>query len=83
LWLPQAYNIMQDPKEYADILLQNLWLLSPALRQLVPFYVSTKKYGMVQPGDAEPTPGDIDIPFVETSQLNKMFEQMVKAEKSR
>ncbi len=78
LWLPQAYNIMQDPKEYADIILQNLWLLSPALSQLVPFYVSIKQYGMIQPGESEPTQGDIEIPFVETSQLNKMFDEMMR-----
>ena len=83
LWLPQAYNIMQDPKEYADIILQNLWLLSPALSQLVPFYVSLRKYGMVQPGDSKPTPGNIDIPFVESSQLNKMFDQMMARAKAQ
>ena len=77
LWLPQAYNIMQDPKEYADIMLQNLWLLSPALSQMVPFYVSLRKFGMVQPGDSKPTQGELDIPFVESSQLNKMFDQMM------
>lgn len=82
LWLPQAYNIMQDPKEYADILLQNLWLLSPALKQLVPFYVSVKQFGLVQPGDHQPTEGDIEIPFVKTSQLNRMFEQMMNQQKS-
>ncbi len=81
LWLPQAYNIMQDPKEYADILLQNLWLLSPALRQMVPFYVSTKKYGLVQTGDEKPSPGEIEVPFVSSSQLNKMFQQMVQQAK--
>ena len=79
LWLPQAYNIMQDPKEYADILLQNLWLLSPALKQLVPFYVSVKQYGLIQPGDSQRTASDFDIPFVESSQLNKMFEQLMRA----
>ena len=83
LWLPQAYNIMQDPKEYADILLQNLWLLSPALRQLVPFYVSVRQYGIIQPGDSQPTQGDIEIPFVESSQLNKMFEQMMEQRKGK
>ena len=77
LWLPQAYNIMQDPKEYADILLQNLWLLSPALRQLVPFYVSVKQYGLIHPGESEPAPGEIEIPFVESSQLNRMFQKMM------
>jgi len=81
LWLPQAYNIMQDPKEYADILLQNLWLLSPALRQLVPFYVSVKKEGLIRPGGNKPTPAEIEVPFVESSQMNRMFEQMVKQTK--
>jgi len=61
-----------------DILLQNLWLLTPALRQLVPFYVSVRQHGIVQPGDSEPSPGEIEIPFVEQSQLNKMFDQMMK-----
>ena len=37
LWAPQVYNIMQDPKELNDIGLKNLWILSPALRQLIPF----------------------------------------------
>lgn len=77
LWLPQAYNIMQDPKEYSDIILQNLWLLSPALKQMVPFYISIRQFGMIQPGDKNRTPGNIDVPFVESSQLNKMFDQLV------
>ena len=83
LWLPQAYNIMQDPKEYADILLQNLWLLSPALKQLVPFYVSVQQYGMIHPGEHEPSPGNIEIPFVKSSQLNRMFEQLMEERKSK
>lgn len=82
LWLPQAYNIMQDPKEYADIILQNLWLLSPALSQLVPFYVSVRKYGLIQPGNAHPTSAEIEIPFVESSQLNAMFNNMMKKAKA-
>ncbi len=83
LWLPQAFNIMQDPKEYADIILQNLWLISPALKQMVPFYVSIKQFGMIQPGDSKPTPGNIEIPFVESSQLNKMFDQMMAKAKAQ
>lgn len=83
LWLPQAYNIMQDPKEYADILLKNLWLLSPALKQMVPFYISTRQHGMIQPGDNMPTPAVLDVPFVETSQLNKMFDQMMAQAKAK
>ena len=59
---------MQDPKELNDIGLKNLWILAPALRQLVPFYVSVKKYGLIQAGSPKPTPGEIKIPFMKSAQ---------------
>jgi arylsulfatase A-like enzyme len=83
LWAPQVYNIMIDPKEYDDIALQNLWVLGPALGQLVPFYASVKQYGLVQTGDKKPCPGEINIPFMKSSQLNKMFEKMVAQRKAK
>ena len=82
LWLPQAYNIMQDPKEYADILLKNLWLLSPVLKQMIPFFLSVQQHGIIQPGDSVPTKGTIDVPFVEKSQLDKMFKRMIEQRKA-
>ena len=78
LWAPQVFNIMQDPKEYHDIGLKNLWIISPALSQLVPFYASVKRYGLVQAGDPKPTPGDVYIPFTKSSQLNKLFAKLLK-----
>ncbi len=78
LWAPQVFNIMIDPKEYNDIALKNLWILSPALSQLVPFYASVKRYGLVQPGDPKPTPGDVTIPFTKQSQLNELFTKLLK-----
>jgi len=82
LWAPQVYNIMQDPKEQNDIALKNLWILSPALKELVPFYVSIKRFGMIQPGNEERTPGNITIPFVKTSQLNGLFNKMMQQAKA-
>jgi len=78
LWAPQVYNIMQDPKELNDIGLKNLWILSPALRQLVPFYLSVKRYGLVESGAENPTPGSIEIPFTKASQLDKVFSKMMQ-----
>ena len=77
LWAPQVFNIMQDPKELNDIALKNLWIISPALSQLVPFYASVKKYGLVEAGDPKPTPGDVYIPFTKTSQLNEIFTRLL------
>lgn len=77
LWAPQVFNIMQDPKELHDIGLKNLWIVGPALSQLVPLYVSVKQYGLVQPGANQPTPGDIEIPFTKATLLNEMFNRMV------
>jgi len=79
LWAPQVYNIMQDPKELHDIGLKNLWILSPALKQLVPFFASVKQYGLVQAGTEKPSPGDINIPFTKTAQLNEVFKKMMRA----
>ena len=77
LWAPEVYNIMQDPKELNDIALKNLWILSPALQQLVPFYASVKQYGLVESGASKPSPGEVTIPFTKTSQLNELFAKMV------
>ena len=77
LWAPQVFNIQKDPKEYHDIGLKNLWILSPALSQLVPFYASVKRYGLVQAGAPEPSPGDIFIPFTKTAQLNELFGKLL------
>lgn len=78
LWAPQVFNIMQDPKELHDIGLKNLWILSPALSQLVPFYASVKRYGLVEAGNEKPTPGDVYIPFTKTAQLNELFERLLR-----
>ena len=78
LWAPQAYNIMQDPKELNDIALNNLWIIGPALSQLVPFYVSVKQYGLIEAGDTKPSPGQIHIPFTKASQLEKVFQKMLE-----
>ena len=82
LWAPQVYNIMQDPKELHDIGLKNLWILSPALSQLVPFYASVKRYGLVQSGGAKPTPGEVHIPFTKASVLNEVFSKMMAQQKA-
>lgn len=78
LWAPEVYNIMQDPKELNDIGLKNLWILSPALSQLVPFYASVQQYGLIQAGGHMPTPGHIDIPFTKAAHLNEIFSRMLK-----
>ena len=74
---------MQDPKELNDIDLKNLWLLSPALSQLVPFYASVKQYGLVQAGCDQPSPGEIEIPFTKSAHLNKIFESMVAQSRAK
>jgi len=84
LWAPQVFNIMQDPKELHDIGLKNLWIISPALRQLVPFFVSVKQYGLVEAGEEKPSPGEVEIPFTKASQLDKMFKMlMAQAQKNK
>lgn len=77
LWAPQVYNIMQDPKELNDIALKNLWILAPALKQLVPFYASVKQYGLVASGAAKPSQGEVIIPFTKSSQLSELFDRML------
>ncbi len=82
LWAPQVYNIMQDPKELNDIGLKNLWIISPALKQLVPFYASVKMFGLVQAGGEQPTPGSINIPFTKEAHLDEVFKKMVAQQKA-
>ncbi len=81
LWAPQVFNIMQDPKELNNIGLKNLWVLSPALKQLVPFYASVKQFGLIQSGGEKPTPGEIIIPFTKSSLLNDIFTKMLAQQK--
>ena len=74
---------MQDPKELHDIGLKNLWILSPALRQLVPFFISVKQYGLVEAGDEKPSPGEVEIPFTKASQLDKVFKMMMQQQSKK
>jgi arylsulfatase len=82
LWAPQVYNIMSDPKELNDIGLKNLWIVGPALKQLIPFYASVKQYGLVQSGASKPSPGEITIPFLKSSLLNEMFQKKMQQHKA-
>ena len=77
LWAPQVFNIMQDPKELHDIGLKNLWIIAPALSQLVPFYSSVREYGLVASGADKPSPGEVIIPFTKSSQLKELFDKML------
>lgn len=83
LWAPQVYNIMTDPKELNDIGLKNLWILAPALKQLVPFYASVRQFGLVESGAARPSPGAVTIPFTKSAQLQKLFDSMLAQAKAR
>ena len=40
--------------------------------------MSVKQYGLVHPGESKPTAGEVEIPFVKSSQMNHMFKQMMK-----
>lgn len=82
LWAPQVYNIMQDPKELNDIGLKNLWIISPALKELVPFYASVKIFGIIQAGGDRPTPGTINIPFTKEAHLDSVFKRMVAQQRT-
>ncbi len=83
LWAPQVYNIMQDPKELHDIGLKNLWIVGPALKQLVPFYASVRQFGLVESGAAKPSPGEVIIPFTKSAQLKELFDKMLAQAKAR
>jgi len=83
LWAPQVFNIMQDPKELHDIGLRNLWIVGPALSQLVPFYASVRQFGLVESGAAQPSPGEVIIPFTKSAQLKELFDKMLAQAKAR
>ena len=82
LWAPQVYNIMQDPKELHDIGLKNLWIVGPALKQLVPFYASVRQFGLVESGATKPSPGEVIIPFTKSAQLKELFDKMLAQAKA-
>ena len=83
LWAPQVFNIMQDPKELHDIGLRNLWIVGPALSQLVPFYASVRQFGLVESGAAKPSSGEVIIPFTKSAQLKELFDKMLAQAKAR
>ena len=63
LWAPEAYNLELDPGEYHDLALQNLWLLSPALRPVFEYVHSVQQYGLILPGGSEPEIFETSVPF--------------------
>ncbi|MEP4486015.1 MAG: arylsulfatase [Halioglobus sp.] len=79
IWAPLAYNVMVDPKEENNITHDAyLWLLSPLMREAMPFAYSVEKYGLIQPGDDERTEGRVNIPFFKESLLERSLSALEK-----
>jgi arylsulfatase len=71
LWAPLVYNVEQDPREENDIAMDNLWVLSAALRPLYEFLFSLEAEGMILPGGDEPEPGTVEIAFQSQEEIEK------------
>jgi arylsulfatase A-like enzyme len=52
---PKAFDLITDPKEeYPEMGLQNSWVAAPAMKIIVDFEHSLKKYPPIAPGTADP-----------------------------
>ncbi len=69
LWAPEIYNLQIDPKEQNDIQGRGMWLLEPVFKTLMPFIYSVDKYGLVEPGEEEPTRYSLETPFYNWTQM--------------
>ena len=55
LGVPKAFNLITDPKEeYPQTGLQSSWIAGPAIKVMVDFEHSLKKYPPIPPGTADP-----------------------------
>jgi arylsulfatase len=79
LWAPEAYNLELDPKESHDLALQNLWLMSPALKGLFEYVYSVEQYGLILPGGDKPEVYTTSVPLFSDPAL----ERTMKAIKSQ
>jgi arylsulfatase len=71
LWAPLVYNVEQDPREENDIAMDNLWVLSAALRPVYELLFSLDDEGLILPGGDEPEPGTVEIPFQSQEEIEK------------
>jgi arylsulfatase A-like enzyme len=79
LWAPEIYNIMQDPKEANNIVLDgNLWIMAPLLQVIMPFVYSVDKYGLIQPGADERSEAQVRIPFFKQSLMERSLQALKK-----
>ena len=79
MWAPRAYNLMIDPKEQHDITHESyLWLLSPMMREAMPFVYSVDKYGLILPGDDERSEAQVQIPFFKASLVERSLDALKK-----
>jgi arylsulfatase len=52
---PKAFNLITDPKEeYPQTGLQSTWVAGPAIKVMVDFEQSLKKYPPIPPGTPDP-----------------------------
>jgi len=71
LWAPLVYNVEQDPREEVDIAINNLWILSPTLRQVYPFLFTVADEGLILPGGEKPEKADVEIPFQSREEIER------------
>jgi len=79
LWAPRIYDTVIDPKESNDITQDGyLWMMAPLIKQVLTFYHSVEKYGLVESGADERSEGAVKIPFFKRSLLDQSLDKIKK-----
>ena len=77
LWAPLIYNTMIDPKESNDIAHDgNLWMMAPLLRQVMQFFYTLDKYGLIEPGADERSDGEVEVPFFSQTLMERSLSEI-------
>lgn len=78
LWAPRVFNVMDDPREEVDKVVDTLWVLKPALTNLLPFVLSVRSRGVIPMGGDERVKADVDIPFLTPEDIDSIIMHQVR-----
>ena len=79
IWAPRVYNTVIDPKEANDITQDGyLWIMSPLIKEVLTFFYSVEKYGLIKAGEDSRTEGEVKIPFFKRSLMEASIDELTK-----
>ena len=78
-WAPKIYDTMIDPKEANNIAMDGyLWMMSPLIKEVLTFFNSVEKYGLIKSGGDSRSEGEVNIPFFTRELMEASIDALTK-----